>query len=77
MSFELESVYKLSLDQDRHSGESRNPVLSRRSGCRISIESSLNDKSGMTENVVYGQTLIINDHFDLRAFNSSFSTQNS
>src|SRR4030042_3040020 len=38
------------LNEKRHSGESRNPVRSRPSGCRI--------KSGMTENAVYGQTLI-------------------
>jgi hypothetical protein len=38
------------LNQNRHSGESRNPVLSRPSGCRI--------KSGMTKKAVYGQTLI-------------------
>ena len=38
------------LHQSRHSGESRNPVFSRVSGCRI--------KSGMTENDIYGQTLI-------------------
>jgi len=46
------SVYKLPLDQNRHSGGSRNPVLSTPSGCRI--------KSGMTKNGVYRQTLIIN-----------------
>src|SRR4030043_323310 len=42
------------LNQNRHSGESRNPVLSRPSGCRI--------KSGMTENTVYGQTLFRERH---------------
>jgi hypothetical protein len=38
-----------SFHKSRHSGESRNPVLSRPSGCRI--------KSGMTEKAIYGQIL--------------------
>jgi len=55
------SVYKYPLNQNRHSGESRNPVLSRPSGCRI--------KSGMTGNTVYGQTLINQNHlFPTNAF---------
>ena len=50
----LESVYKCPINQNRHSGESRNPVLSRPSGCRI--------KPGMTERPVYGQTLFCDSY---------------